>query len=81
MLLALAVALAGCGSVDAGATGPVTCPNPIPTCGDTPTVSANGTLYYVCGDMVIVEPLSGSVCCLQGEPAGYVPVGNECAAQ
>lgn len=80
-LLGIALlALVGCGQVDEA--GPVTCPSQLPTgCPTMQTPNGPGgqpIIYETCGDMMIVVSVSGATCCLQNEPAGYVPTGTEC---
>lgn len=77
------LALVGCGQVDEA--GPVTCPSQLPSCGTIMNAPA-GTFsydgYFVCGDMTYyASATTGNECCLQNEPAGYVPTGNECIIQ
>ncbi len=81
--IVLALALAGCGQVDE--KGPVTCPSPLPSGCVSMQSTTDGpggqpVVYEVCGDMMIVASQGGATCCLQNEPAGYVPTGNECGS-
>lgn len=86
------LALVGCGEVDA-TPGAVACPSQLPaSCSAAMQTTAIGPggqplFYETCGDMGVELIMPGAmaagvaVCCLQNEPAGYVPTGNECAAQ
>ena len=78
-LVALLFALfaVGCGE----APGPVACPASPGTCDATVSETQIGgqlARYWTCGDVMFIDSVTG-VCCVQGEPAGYVPDGTECS--
>jgi hypothetical protein len=73
------LALVGCGEIEQ--RGRVTCPDPLPSCGATAAYDPSiGLPAYSCGDMAVILYANGGACCLQGQPAGYVPTAQDLAS-
>lgn len=77
------LALVGCGTVEEA--GPVTCPAPMcPSTLDNTVTSDSPAVgsYTTCGNLIWYNSSNADkVCCLQNEPTGYAPTGNECVAK